>query len=84
MSRKEKIRKLREQLLHESGSKQKKTKNNSTFFIIVDILVGMIVGGFVGYICDFYLNTLPIFLFICSVLGFFSGFLNVYKNLNKR
>lgn len=52
----------------------------SPFKIIVDILSGIAVGVFLGYICDSYFGTLPLFLFLFAVFGMIGGIYNVYKD----
>ena len=46
------------------------------------MLTSMIAAGFLlGYVVDRWLNTQPIFLMSCGVLGFIGGILKVYKIL---
>lgn len=52
--------------------------------LIIDLIAGIIVGGFLGYFLDSKLDTTPIFLVILMVLGSFGGLYNFYKDLNRR
>ena len=52
------------------------------FKVLVDIISGIAVGGFLGYILDVYLGTLPFMLFILTVFGMIGGVYNIYKDLD--
>jgi len=63
-------------------SAPKNTFNISTpFFIFIDLVIGMTIGFFIGYITDSYLKTTPFFTFSLCILGFLGSLLNIYKNL---
>lgn len=48
------------------------------------MFTSMIVAGFlVGYVFDQLLDTTPLFLLSCGVLGFIGGILKVHKLLGK-
>lgn len=49
----------------------------------VDLVVSTLVGGVIGYFLDKNFGTTPVFLIIFLVLGFASGFLNIYKIIEK-
>ena len=51
--------------------------------ILLDLSSGLGIGVVVGYFIDYKLNTLPVFIFLCSVFGIAGGFLNMYRDLNK-
>lgn len=56
----------------------------TAFKVLVDIISGIAVGGFLGYILDVYLGTLPFMLFILTVFGMIGGVYNIYKDLDVR
>lgn len=48
------------------------------------VFTSMIVAGFiVGYVFDLLLDTTPLFLLSCGVLGFVGGMMKVHKLLGK-
>ncbi|MCX7832571.1 MAG: AtpZ/AtpI family protein [Actinobacteria bacterium] len=67
--------------------KEKENPDKKSYFyyagIGVDLVVHTVVGGLVGYLLDKKFDTMPIFLLIFTVLGTASGFLNVFKLLNR-
>ncbi|RZI47522.1 AtpZ/AtpI family protein [Rickettsiales endosymbiont of Peranema trichophorum] len=48
---------------------------------LIDLISGMAIGGAVGYCLDLYMTTLPLFLFICIVLGTVGGIRNFSRVL---
>lgn len=44
-----------------------------------ELIVPILVAGFIGYHIDTWLETKPLFLIIFLLLGMGSGFFNVYK-----
>ncbi len=52
---------------------------SGTIDLILDLAVGFFIGCFVGFSIDKYLNTLPMFLFICSLFGAIGGWYSCYK-----
>lgn len=44
-----------------------------------DLVSGLIVGGFLGYMLDRWLDTKPWFMIIMFFIGFIAGFVNIYK-----
>lgn len=49
------------------------------FRIASDLIAGPLVGGFIGWWLDNWLQTAPIFLIILFLLGLAAGFLNVIR-----
>lgn len=49
----------------------------------VELVSGVAVGGFVGYVIDRWLATFPVFFIICFFLGAAGGFRNLLRELNK-
>lgn len=57
---------------------------SSKFNLLIDLFAGIAVGALLGYLLDNYLGTLPLFLFVCSILGCGGGFYNSYKDCTKQ
>lgn len=57
--------------------------SSSGFALVADLISGVAVGAFLGYIIDQKLNTLPLFLLICIFLGTVGGFYVFYKQLSR-
>ncbi|MBA8667205.1 AtpZ/AtpI family protein [Holosporaceae bacterium 'Namur'] len=51
--------------------------------LLVDLFSGLIVGASLGYFIDKSLGTLPLTLFLFTILGTAGGFYNFYKHLKK-
>ena len=51
--------------------------------VSIELITGIGLGVFLGLIVDNYLQTKPIMLIICFVLGTVVGFYNVFKTLKK-
>lgn len=51
--------------------------------LLVDLFSGLIVGASLGYFTDKSLGTIPLMLFLFTVLGTAGGFYNFYKHLKK-
>lgn len=52
--------------------------------LIIDLIAGILVGGFLGYYIDTYFLTLPIFTLILMILGSFGGLYTFYKEMNRK
>lgn len=52
--------------------------------LIIDLIAGIIVGGFLGYILDNYFGTLPLFAILLLVFGSFGGLYSFYKDMNRK
>jgi len=46
----------------------------------VDLAAAILVGGFLGYWLDKWLNTKPLFMILLFFMGFAAGFLNIYRS----
>lgn len=44
-----------------------------------DLVAAVVVGGFMGYWLDRWLDTKPLFMIIMFFMGFAAGFLNIYR-----
>ena len=49
------------------------------FRLAVELVAGLVVGGGIGWLLDYWLGTLPIFLLIFFALGAAAGILNVIR-----
>jgi ATP synthase protein I len=62
----------------------KNKKFNMPVMIITELFAGIIVGATIGYLIDKFFKTLPIFVMLFSIFGFFASLLNIYRNLYTR
>ena len=62
----------------------KNKKFNMPVMIITELFAGIIVGATIGYLSDKFLKTLPVFVMLFSIFGFFASLLNIYRNLYTR
>lgn len=53
------------------------------FRFVVDLIVGIGVGGFIGWTIDRYLGTAPWGLIVFLLFGFAAGMMNVVRAANK-
>lgn len=53
------------------------------FRMATDMVAGVLVGLFIGYNMDSWLNTKPLFLVIFLIIGMISGLLNVIRTANR-
>lgn len=51
--------------------------------IAVELVVGILVGGFIGRLLDGYLGTAPWLLVLFLMLGFAAGLLNVIRSARR-
>ena len=51
--------------------------------ISIELITGIGLGVFLGLIIDNYLQTKPLMLIICFILGTLVGFFNMYKALKR-
>ena len=51
--------------------------------VSIELITGIGLGVIFGLIVDNYLQTKPIMLIICFILGTLVGFYNMYKTLKK-
>jgi ATP synthase protein I len=66
--------------------KDQKEKDKSYFYYAglgVDLVVSTIVGGIIGYFLDGWLGTKPWFMLIFLIFGAASGFLTIYRTLER-
>tara|TARA_Y200000002_G_scaffold302489_1_gene257826 strand:- start:120 stop:404 length:285 start_codon:yes stop_codon:yes gene_type:complete len=51
--------------------------------ISIELITGIGLGVFLGLLIDNYLQTKPLMLIICFILGTIIGFYNMYKALKR-
>ena len=51
--------------------------------ISIELITGIGLGVFLGLMIDNYLQTKPLMLIICFILGTITGFYNMYKALKR-
>ena len=51
--------------------------------ISIELITGIGLGVFLGLLIDNYLQTKPLMLIICFILGTLVGFFNMYKALKR-
>ena len=51
--------------------------------ISIELITGIGLGVFLGLMIDNYLQTKPLMLIICFILGTLAGFFNMYKALKR-
>ena len=51
--------------------------------ISIELITGIVLGVFLGLMIDNYLQTKPLMLIICFILGTLVGFFNMYKALKR-
>ena len=81
---KSKLLNLEKKLNNKRGYNIKNKKFNMPVIIITELFAGIIVGATIGYLIDKFFKTLPIFVMLFGVFGFFSSLLNIYRNLYTR
>ena len=56
---------------------------NIAINISIELITGIGLGVFLGLVIDNYLQTKPLMLIICFILGTLVGFFNMYKALKR-
>lgn len=66
---------------------KEKNQGSKTYFYYaglgIDLVVSTFVGGAIGYFLDKWLGTGPWLLIVFIILGAISGFLTIYKTLER-
>ena len=79
-----KIDKVKNPKMHSKQYHQKSAINYSVAVnISIELITGIGLGVFLGLIIDNYLQTKPLMLIICFILGTLVGFFNMYKALKR-
>lgn len=85
MTNEEKISDIKQRIKSLKSSMHKPIPSSSLrtitpFTIVVELFSGIAVLGFLGYIVDRYLDTMPIFSFVFAVCGMLGGVYNIYRD----
>lgn len=72
-----------EQAALASESAAEMTGFGQAYKMAIELVVGVGMGGFIGYIIDEEAGTKPLFLLIFLALGFAAGLLNVYRSTQR-
>ena len=78
---KERLQQFKKKYMPQKAHKVEKEPHEGHF--LLEMISGLLTGAFLGYIIDEYFSTLPMWLFICSVLGICGGYWSFFKRLNK-
>ena len=79
-----KIDKVRKLKVEDNNLHKKATINYSIAInISIELITGIGLGVFLGLMVDNYLQTKPLMLIICFILGTLVGFFNIYKTLKR-
>ena len=79
-----KLNKVKEAKVKDNQYHQKPSVNYSIAInISIELITGIGLGVFLGLIVDNYLQTKPLMLIICFILGTLVGFFNMYKALKR-
>lgn len=58
--------------------------SSSGMTLVIDLISGVAVGGFLGYTVDQYFETAPLFIIMFIMLGTVAGFYIFYKHITRR
>ncbi len=83
-SLRKRIAKLRTDKEPDAGDEDRRIVQTSRAMrLVTEMIAGVVVGGFLGYVLDRALGTLPVFSLILLLLGIIAGFLNMYRAANR-
>ena len=80
---KSKLAKLEKKLNNRDKNNNRDKKFNVPMTIITELIAGIFIGCLIGYFVDNFFKTMPIFIVLFCIIGFFASLLNMYKNLYK-
>ena len=79
-----KLGKVKKSKTHDNHYNKKVAVNYSIAInISIELITGISLGVFLGLMLDNYLQTKPLMLIICFILGTVVGFFNMYKALKR-
>ena len=79
-----KLNKAKKSKIEDNKYHQKPSVNYSIAInISIELITGIGLGVFLGLMIDNYLQTKPLMLIICFILGTIVGFFNMYKALKR-
>ena len=83
---KDKIKTLQNKILLAKGSNESNTnssfehkKINYVWRMVLELVIGMVLGFFIGYGLDQWIGTAPMMMIIMSLLGFAGGISTMMK-----
>ena len=80
----EKLNKVKKSKVQDNQHSEKPSVNYSIAInISIELITGIGLGVFLGLMIDNYLQTKPLMLIICFILGTLVGFFNMYKALKR-
>lgn len=83
MSDKDRLKELSEKYLNKKDKKELQNPNGGLYkgYVIgISLFTHVLVGIFIGYGLDHWLNTKPLFILIFIFLGFAAGIWQLYKD----
>ena len=89
---KERLRQLERKLAAEDGGRESMTEEErgrrssalgKAFRLSTELVAGVFVGGFLGWLLDRWLKTLPLFLVVFLLLGIAAGLLNAVREARR-
>ena len=79
-----KLDKVKKSKIQDNQYNKKPVVNYSVAInISIELITGIGLGVFLGLMIDNYLQTKPLMLIICFILGTLIGFFNMYKALKR-
>ena len=79
-----KLNKVKQSKIQNNQCNKKPAVNYSIAInISIELITGIGLGVFLGLMIDNYLQTKPLMLIICFILGTLVGFFNMYKALKR-
>ena len=79
-----KLGKVKKSKIQDNHNNKKTAANYSIAInISIELITGIGLGVFLGLMIDNYLQTKPLMLIICFILGTLVGFFNMYKALKR-
>jgi ATP synthase protein I len=89
---KQRLRELERKLAAEGGGRESMTEEERgrrssalgrAFRLSTELVAGVFVGGFFGWLLDRWLKTLPLFLVVFLLLGIAAGLLNAVREARR-
>lgn len=77
------LRKAREAHLPDRPSESQSRQFGAGYRVFVELLAGVLVGGFIGWLLDQWLGTRPWLLVAMIVFGFAAGISNAYRSTRR-
>jgi len=62
---------------------QNKSKKTNPLNVATDLVAGILVGLACGFYLDKWLQTTPLFIIVCLMIGIAAGFRMIWREMNK-